>query len=55
MNQHEESCRGWCKVREKKTAIDALKMAAVVGSSLIGLVGAVLYLYNAIVWIPRPR
>jgi hypothetical protein len=41
MNQHEyeESHRRWLKARPKSTVIDALKMAAVVGSFLLGLVG----------------
>ena len=43
------------KVRAKRTAINVIKMAAALGSFVVGLVGAVLYLYNAIVWIPRPR
>ena len=48
MNQHqfEESRRRWLRDRAKRTAIDALKMAAVVGSFLVALVGIVLYLYG---------
>jgi hypothetical protein len=44
-HQFKESRRRWLKARAKKTAINAFKMAAVVGSFLIGLVGTVLYLY----------
>jgi hypothetical protein len=48
MNQHqyEESRRDWVKARPKRTVIDALKMAAVVGSLLIGLVGTIIVFLN---------
>jgi hypothetical protein len=46
MNQHEyeENRRRWLKARLERTVIDALKMAAVVGALLIGLVGAIVFL-----------
>jgi len=46
-NQYKESRRRWSKALTKRTAIDALKMAAVVSSFLIGLVGTVLFLYES--------
>ena len=44
--QYEENCRHWAKERPKRTMIDALKMAAVVGSFLMGLVGIIIVLLN---------
>ena len=54
MNQHEyeESHRRWLKARAKSTVIDVLKIAAVVGSFLLGLAGTVICLNAS---YPRPH
>jgi len=44
-HQYEESRRRWKKARAKRIAIDALKMAAVLGSLAVGLLGTFLYLF----------
>lgn len=46
--QYEESRRHWSKARPKRTMIDGLKMAAVVGSFLMGLVGTIIVVINII-------
>ena len=52
MNQYEERRRRWWRARTKRNVIDDLKMAAVVGSFLAGLVGTFVYLYAS---YPHPH